>query len=129
MDINSIEWKDFELSVELHKSYLDFVMKLNLFLYAITGSILSFHFSQENPTSSIYALMLPIALSFSLGCFLLYCSKLAWTLRGNIKIRAEKLGLSIYPEGIVLVLLCVIFGLILVVVSVVLLCYLLKLTL
>lgn len=110
MDSNSIEWKDFELSVELHKSYLDFLIKLNLFHYAITGAILSFHFSKESPTVSIFALILPIVLSISLGGFFLYCSNLALNLRKNIKFRAETLGLHVYPEGIVLFLLCIIFG-------------------
>ncbi|WP_415905648.1 hypothetical protein ACMXYW_06565 [Neptuniibacter sp. QD48_55] len=31
------------MSVELHKSYLDFAIKRNLFHYAITGAILLFH--------------------------------------------------------------------------------------
>jgi len=110
MDSNSVEWKDFELSVELHKSYLDFIIKLNLFHYAITGAILSFHFSKESPEDSVFALILPIVLSILLGSFFLYCSKLAMNLRYNIKFRAEKLGLHVFPEGIVLVILCVIFG-------------------
>lgn len=110
MDSNSVEWKDFELSVELHKSYLEFIMKLNLFHYAVTGAILSFHFSKESPQVSIFALLLPIILSMMLGAFFLFCTKLAWNLRNNIKLRAEKLGLEVYPEGIVLVLLCAMFG-------------------
>ena len=110
MDSNSVEWKDFELSVELHKSYLEFIMKLNLFHYAVTGAILSFHFSKESPQVSIFALLLPIILSMMLGIFFLYCTKLAWNVRANIKLRAEKLGLEVYPEGIVLVLLCAMFG-------------------
>ena len=112
MDSNSVEWKDFELSVELHKSYLEFIMKLNLFHYAVTGAILSFHFSKESPQVSIFALLLPIILSMMLGIFFLYCTKLAWNLRANIKLRAEKLGLQVYPEGIVLVLLCAMFGIV-----------------
>ena len=110
MDINSIEWKDFEQSVELHKSYLDFAIKLNLFHYAITGAILSFHFTKDIPSVSVFALILPIVLSLSLGGFFLYGAKLAINLRYNIKLRAEKLGLHVYPEGIVLVIICAIFG-------------------
>jgi len=110
MDTNSIEWKDFEISVGLHKSYLDFAVKLNLFHYAITGAILSFHFSKESPEISILALMLPITLSILLGGFFLYSVMLAINLRKNIKLRAEKLNLHAYPDGIVLVLLCLIFG-------------------
>jgi len=126
MDVNSIEWKDYEMSVEMHKSYLDFAIKLNLFHYAITGAILSFHFAKESPEVSIIGLFLPMALSLALGCFLLYCVKFAWTLRANIKYRAEILKLHVYPEGIVLVMVCGIFGAVMFSVGVVIAWYLLK---
>jgi len=110
MTDNSIAWKDFELSVDLHKFYVDFVVKLNLFYYAVTGGILSFHFSKDSPSVSFLSLVLPIVLSISLAGFYLYSAKLAMTLRANIKLRAETLKLHVYPEGIVLVILCTIFG-------------------
>lgn len=124
MPTNTIEWKDFELSIELHKSYLDFAIKLNLFYYAITGAILSFHFSKESPSVSALALLLPIAFSLALGGFFLYGAKLALNLRANIKLRAHQLGLRVYPEGIVLVLVCAIFGTIMIGVGLVLIGYL-----
>jgi len=111
MDKDSIEWKDYEMSVNLHRSYLDFAVKMNLFYYAITGAILSFHFSKDSNSISIFALLLPILLSFSLGGFYLYAAKLAYNLRGNIRLRAKALGIDFYPEGIVLVVVCSIFGL------------------
>lgn len=106
----SIKWKDFEMSVELHKFYVDFVVKLNLFYYAVTGAILSFHFSKGSPDVSILALLLPILLSLALGGFFLYSARLGMHLRSNIKNRASELELKVYPEGIVLVSLCSIFG-------------------
>ena len=125
MEQDEINWKDFEMSVNLHKNYLDLVVKLNLFYYAITGAILSFHFTNEKIQSvSVIALILPILMSLLLGFFLIYASKLAWNLRENIKIRANKLNLHMYPEGIVLVTLCIIFGIIMLVVGLGLLYYL-----
>ena len=112
MTQDEINWKDFEMSVNLHKNYLDLVVKLNLFYYAITGAILSFHFTNEIQSVSVIALILPILMSLLLGFFLIYASKLAWNLRGNIKKRAKKLNLQVYPEGIVLVIVCIIFGVI-----------------
>tara|TARA_R110001599_G_scaffold353550_1_gene593746 strand:- start:1343 stop:1726 length:384 start_codon:yes stop_codon:yes gene_type:complete len=125
MDVNSIEWKDYEMSIALHKTYLEFAIKLNLFHYAITGAILSFHFAKESPTVSILGLFLPMFLSFSLGCFFLYGTKLAMTLRGNIKKRAEIIGLHVYPEGVVLVIICGIFGVAMLTVGLVIAHYLL----
>lgn len=124
MEQKSIDWQDFELSVELHKSYLDLAIKLNIFYYAITGAILSFHFSKESPTVSVIALLLPTMLSILLGAFFLYGAKLAWNLRINIKMRADKLNLMMYPEGIVLVMLCIIFGITMLTVGIGLLGYL-----
>lgn len=125
MEDNSLQWKDFEMSVELHKFYVDFIVKLNLFYYAITGAILSFHFSKDSPEVSVIALLLPIALSLCLGGFFLYSARLAFNLRSNIKQRAELLKLHVYPEGIVLVLLCLIFGAISLMVGTTLIGYLL----
>lgn len=111
MNIDTIMWKDFEMSVNLHRSYLDFAVKINLFYYAVTGAILSYHFSKEADSISVFALLLPILMSFSLGSFFIYAAILAWNLRLNIKDRAESLGLKVYPEGIILVIICAIFGL------------------
>lgn len=103
-------WNDFQLSIDLHKFYVDFAVKLNLFYYAITGGILSFHFSHKDPHVTIIGLMLPVLLSILLGAFFVYSAKLAWNLRYNIRLRANQLNLVVFPEGIVLVLLCVISG-------------------
>jgi len=123
MEQKEIDWKDFEMSIELHKYNLDFIMKLNMFYYAITGAILSFHFTKESPSVSIMGLLLPIVLSLTLGGFLLYGAKLAMNLRTNIRERGKALGLKSYPEGIVLVLTCIIFGSIMVLVGLILLGY------
>jgi hypothetical protein len=110
MDTNSIDWKDYEMCIDLHKAYLELALKLNVFYYAITGAILAFHFAKESPTVSILGVLLPLLLSFTLGVFFLFGAKLAFNLRENIILRANALGLNIYPEGIILVIVCVIFG-------------------
>lgn len=124
MDVNSIEWKDYEMSVDLHKSYLELAIRLNLFHYAITGAILSFHFAKESPTVSIVGIFLPMILSFSLGFFFLFGAKLAINLRKHIIDRATILGLHVYPDGIVLAIVCVIFGAVMLAVGGVLAAYL-----
>ena len=112
------------MNVELHRSYLDLAIKLNMFYYAITGAILSFHFANTDLPMGKYALVLPVLLSIGLTIFFLWSAKLAHNLRIHIRSTAEELGLKAYPEGIVLVLLCLIFGSILAVVSVALILYL-----
>lgn len=117
MEKTEIEWNNFKMSVELHRSYLDVAIKLNMFYYAITGAILSFHFSKGTPEVSQYSLYLPLLLSIGLAVFFLWSARLAWHLRNSISTSAKTLGLQFKPEGIVLVLLCLIFGIVLSIVS------------
>ena len=119
-----IKWNDFKMSVDLHRSYLDLAVNLNMFYYAITGAILSFHFTNASIELSKYALYLPLLLSIGLAIFFLWSARLAHSLRISIRQSAEDLGLKYYPEGMVLILLCVIFGIVLSLVSVALLWYL-----
>lgn len=113
-----IKWNDFNLSVDLHRSYLDLSMKLNMFYYAITGAILSFHFTNTEVSISKYSLYLPLLLSTGLSIFFIWAAFLANDLRASIRQNAEELGLNYYPEGIVLVVLCAIFGVMLGLVSI-----------
>lgn len=124
MNETEIKWNDFKMSVDLHRSYLDLAVKLNMFYYAITGAILSFHFSNDGIEVAKYALYLPLLLSVGLSVFFIWAAFLAQNLRMSIKTTAKSLGLTYYPEGIVLVLLCVIFGVILFLVSAALMWYL-----
>ena len=65
MDSNELNWNDFKMNVDLHRSYLDFAMKLNMLHYAITGAILSFHFSNSGLAVGKLALAFPLLLSVS----------------------------------------------------------------
>ncbi len=124
MDSTELEWNYFNMQVDLHNSYLDLALKLNLFYYAITGAILSFYFTNTEIEDAKYALWLPISLSVGLSVVFLWGAKQALNLRELIKASALNLGFQGYPEGMVLVLVCAVFGLILAVVSTALLWYL-----
>jgi len=126
MEKETIYWEDFKMSVELHKFYLELIVKISFYYFAITGAILSFHFKSDNPEVSFYGLLLPITLSFLLGIFLLYGARLAWNLKNNIAKRAEKINLDSYPNGIVLVIFCLIFGISMIGIGTVLILYTLK---
>ena len=126
MDKTEIIWNDFKMSVDLHRSYLDLTIKLNMFYYAITGAILSFHFTNGAVEVSKYALYLPLLLSIGLAIFFLWSARLANNLRIAIKKGAKALELEFYPEGIVLVMLCLIFGIVLALVSIALVWYIIS---
>ncbi len=110
MDATELKWNDFQQAVELHRSYLDLAIKLNMFYYAITGAILSFYFTHTDIPMAKYALGLPILLSAALAVVFLWSAVLASNLRAHIKKTARDLGLNTAPEGIVLVMMCVVFG-------------------
>ena len=110
MDQATINLEEYKSSIELYKFYLELVVKISFYYYGITGAILSFYFSKNSPDASYYSLLLPILLSFLLGIFFLYGAKLALNFKSNLKNRAERLRLESFPNGIVLVILCIIFG-------------------
>jgi hypothetical protein len=60
-------WREYQLSVDLYKFYLDIVVKIVLAYYAITGGILSFYFTRPEMDLARWALMLPSAVSFALA--------------------------------------------------------------
>lgn len=126
MDATEIKWNDFKLNVELHQAYLELALKFNLFYYAITGAILSFYFTRTDVPMAKYALGLPIVLSFALAIFFLWGAVLAQNLRTHIRATARELGLKGYPEGIVLVIICAIFGVVLVILFVSLLWFFIR---
>lgn len=118
MDAIELKWNDFKQNVELHRSYLELAIKLNMFYYAVTGAILSFYFANTGIPMVEYALVLPFLLSIALAGLFLWSAVLAHGLRTHIRETAAELGLKAYPEGIVLVLICSIFGAVLVLVSI-----------
>jgi hypothetical protein len=110
VDATDIKWNDFKQAVELHRSYLELAMKLNMFYYAITGAILSFYFTHNHIPMAKFALGLPIVLSAALAVVFLWSAFMAQRLRMHIRNTAAELGLATAPEGVVLVMICVIFG-------------------
>lgn len=118
MDQTDIIWHDYKQSIELHKSYLELAIKLNMFYYAITGAILSFYFTNTEIQMAKYALGLPVVLSAALAFLFFRSVPLAKNLRAHIKSTSEQLRLPFYPEGIVLVVICQIFGTVLALISI-----------
>jgi hypothetical protein len=110
MEAIDLRWNEFKRAVEMHHAYLELAIKLNLFYYAITGAILSFYFTHTEIGMAKYALGVPILLSAALAVFFVCAAFLAQGLRLHIKRVAAELALGAAPEGVVLVMMCAIFG-------------------
>ena len=68
MDDRELLWRQYQLNVDLYKGYLDLIVKINVFYYAITGAILSFYFANQNDLTKL-SLLLPLLMSVTLGVF------------------------------------------------------------
>jgi hypothetical protein len=113
-DSADLLWKQYSLHVDLYKFYLDLVIKVNVFYYAITGAIVSYYFQHSGDGISRFGLLLPICFSFAIGGIFLYGSALISVVRQELFLIRDRLNLETAPEFMVLtVFLRVMGGLIL----------------
>lgn len=65
-----IAWNRYKHDVELHRTYLDLVVKINALYYAVTGAIISFYFLHIEKDPLIkYSLIFPLFMSLALAIF------------------------------------------------------------
>ena len=99
---NDLLWKEYQLQIETYRFYLDLVIKINIFFYAITGGILSFYFSKENVEQFELALVLPLIMSFLLCAFFLFGGIANKTSQKHVYALAKELGFEVYHATITL---------------------------
>jgi len=110
MDERDLLWKQYALNVDLYKFYLDLVVKVNAFYYAITGAILAYYFQHSTERLSRFAVLLPILFSLALSAIFIYGSFLLRVVRTELfKIR-DALGLETAPEIMVLIVFLRVFS-------------------
>jgi len=89
-----IAWRDYALSADLYKFYLDLAVKVNVFYYAITGGIVSFCFAQHQVAFAKWGLLLPVLMSVCLAIVFGWSAPFAGTLRDENYKLAAKLGIE-----------------------------------
>ena len=105
MDDKELLWRQYSCHIDLYKYYLDMVIKLNAFYYAITGGILTFYFSHTTLPNLRFALVLPIAMSLGFGGLFVHGIKLLEITRTEVFAIRDALRLMSAPEFRVLSLL------------------------
>ncbi len=76
MSSGELLWKKYEHEVSLNRGYLDLVLKINIFYYAITGAILSFYFLHVDDEPIVkFSLVLPFLMSLSFIYFFIRSAK------------------------------------------------------
>jgi hypothetical protein len=89
---------------------LDISVKVNAFYYAVTGSILAYHFQNASNHLAKFALLLPIAFSFAIALVFLYGASQLRIVRQELFSIRDRLGLDTAPEMMVLILFLSVFG-------------------
>jgi uncharacterized membrane protein YeiH len=117
MDDRELLWEQYNLNVDLYRSYLELVVKMNVFYYAVTGAIVSYYFTHATEPMVKWSLLLPLLMSVALGVFFLIGAWLARVPREEtFKIR-DALGLIAAPEIGVLIMLLIIVAVLMFVVA------------
>jgi hypothetical protein len=112
-------WKQYALHVDLYKFYMDLTLKANVFFYGITGGILAYFFNNAAQPMMRYALLLPIAMSFTLAGVFLYGAATLGVVRDELFALRDQIGFDTAPEFKVLQLALVLFGVLLLLVAIV----------
>lgn len=119
MDKAELLWRQYDMHNQLYKGYLELVVRLNVFYYAITGAILSFYFAHAGESELIrWSLLLPFLMSVALAGFFFYGAHAASATRKEVFAIRDALGLNTAPEHAVLMTLLCIFGGLMVVVAI-----------
>ena len=103
MDKKEILWKQYELSIQLYRQYLDLAIKVNMFLYAIVGALLSFYFTNKTEEYSLIILILVLVISVSFSLYFYIGSRGMIERRKELLIIKKDLGLVTSPEFLLLV--------------------------
>ena len=108
MDQRELLWRQYSQSVDLFKFYMDLVIKLNAFYYAISGAIFSFYFANSTIPNIKYSLVLPVLMSTGLIIFFIYGSKLMLVLRKYVFDLSSNLDLDVAPDlGVLIAFMCI----------------------
>lgn len=88
-------WRQYQLSIDLYKFYLDLVVKAIIGYYAITAGVLSFYFTRSEMTLARGALLLPCALSFALAALFRWGATRWKLVEDDAHEITDKLGLQV----------------------------------
>lgn len=88
----------YETIVDLYKHHLDLLLKVNIFIYAITGAILSYYLSQPHAGLIRYALIFPAIVNITYSGFFFLASTRITAFDNDIKAIVKALGVFSYPD-------------------------------
>lgn len=113
MEHREILWRQYNQHIETYKFYLEIVIKLQGFYFAISGAMLSFYYSNAANENAKYSLFLPFFMGIGLLTFFVIGAVLSLVTRSDVFQIRDELGLKVSPELGVLTLLLIIFSIVL----------------
>jgi hypothetical protein len=81
MEEKDFLWKQIEKDIELYKFYLELLLKSAVFVFAITGGIVSYFFSNEGKPLMTLSLFIPILMNLGFFLICLFSHKFAVVLK------------------------------------------------
>lgn len=81
MDRKDFVWKQIEKDIELYKFYLELLLKSAVFMFGITGAIISYFLSNEGKPLMAFSLLVPMLLNFGFFLICLLSHKYAVVLK------------------------------------------------
>lgn len=88
----------YDTIVSLYKHHLDLVLKVNVFIYAVTGAILSFYLSQPLNGLVKYALIFPSVMNGAYSSFFFVAASHIQAFDIDMRAINQSLGLISYPD-------------------------------
>lgn len=117
VDNPELLWRQYQLHIDLYRSYLELLLKFNLFYYAVTGAILSYYFAHQKEPLIKYSLLLPIAMSVAFTVFFVYSAIKSRHMRDEVNSIRDRLGFKVAPEIRVLIFVLWIFAVLLTIIG------------
>ncbi len=95
-DSSVSNWARYQHEVDLHRSYLDLVIKINAFYYAVTGAIVSFYFLHIDKEPLLkFSLILPLIMTIALAVFYFRAANAADISQKNIELLTKNLDFEV----------------------------------
>lgn len=104
-------WLEYDHHIKLYQHYLDMCLRSNLFFYGITGALLAFIYNHSRQgVKLIFALLLPIVMSLSIGIVYLYGAHRWREVTFTIRVLKNRIGIRRAPDVQILSLLLLFSG-------------------
>ena len=98
MDEKEIIWRELEKDIDLYKFYLDVIIKSAIFVFGITGGIISYYFANESKPLIQYSLIFPTIMNGGFFLICVFSIKFTETLKNDHYRVCEKAGVLIPYE-------------------------------